>query len=71
MVRISGRIGERDGTYLYSFRVGTAKLHTDGSISLSSHLALPDVADANKLLEEVRLEYHAKQLKERAERAKA
>lgn len=68
MVKVSSRIGERDGTTLYSMRVGTAQLLEDGTTRISAHMSIYDVPDAIALLEELSLKYQAARADERAKR---
>jgi hypothetical protein len=66
MATVSSRIGERDGTTLYSMRVGTAQLLDDGTTRISAHMSIYDVEDAVALLSELAEKYRKERDDERA-----
>jgi hypothetical protein len=66
MVKVSSRIGERDGTKLYSMRIGTTQVLEDSSTRVSAHMSITDVDDAIELLETMKDKYDKAQRAERA-----
>jgi hypothetical protein len=68
MVKVSSRVGERDGTTLYSMRVGTAQMLEDGTTRVSAHMSIYDIPDAIVLLQELSSKYQAARADERQKR---
>lgn len=69
MVKVSSRIGERDGATLYSMRVGTPQLLDDGTMRISSHMSIYDIPDALTLLKELSEKYVEARSEERKSRS--
>lgn len=70
MCRVSSRVGEHDGSTLYSMRVGTAHVHEDGETRISVYMSIYDIDDAIALLQEVSERYKAKRAQERQARSR-
>lgn len=68
MVKVSSRIGERDGTKLYSMRIGTTQVLEDSSTRVSAHMSITDVDDAIELLDYMKDKYDRAQREERESR---
>lgn len=68
MAAVSSKLGERDGTTLYSMRVGTVQLLDDGTTRISSHMSIYDVEDAVALLQELGEKYRKARDDERSQK---